>query len=330
MPLRRRTLIAAGSASAALLVLCTFCNGPIDAASTGCGAAAPAASPPAAGYTRPWAAAAPAEEEPAGLGPEEEGVTGDLNGDDEDDLVVFPVMEDMMDPGEVRLSGAEGEEAVQSLNPVIADSGVVADIDGDGYGDLVANRTGPSVEDSGREPGRLTVFFGGPGGLERGPVGELTLDSPGVPRDSAEGDRFGRVLAAGDVDGDGRDEVAAGVNRPVWEGRLPRGMGDLILLHGGPEGLTGEGAVLLCPESAGAVPFPEKGESDPGLLGPLDYDSSRGLPFMADVDGDGDDELLVKALPDRGRQRTGDPEWGFDLSGGGVAALPSAALPGDG
>src|SRR5690606_41350905 len=96
------------------------------------------------------------------------------------------------------------------------------------------------------------------------------------------------------------------------------------------EGLTGEGAVLLCPESAGAVPFPEKGESDPGLLGPLDYDSSRGLPFMADVDGDGDDELLVKALPDRGRQRTGDPEWGFDLSGGGVAALPSAALPGDG
>ncbi|MFC7740520.1 hypothetical protein ACFQXA_05450 [Nocardiopsis composta] len=108
MPLRRRTLIAAGSASAALLVLCTFCNGPIDAASTGCGAAAPAASPPAGGYTRPWAAAAPAEEEPAGLGPEEEGVTGDLNGDGEDDLVVFPVMEDMMDPGEVRLSGAEG------------------------------------------------------------------------------------------------------------------------------------------------------------------------------------------------------------------------------
>src|SRR5690606_15425441 len=62
MPPRGRTLIAAGSAPAALPVLCTFSNGPIDAAPPGCGAAAPAASPPAGGYTRPWAAAAPAEE----------------------------------------------------------------------------------------------------------------------------------------------------------------------------------------------------------------------------------------------------------------------------
>ncbi|WP_017591599.1 FG-GAP repeat protein [Nocardiopsis potens] len=339
MPDRRRTLIAVASASAAVLLLCSFCGGPVDPASTGCGAALPTAPP----IER--AAEPPDEEEPSGPGAEEGGVrgnangdgeddradvAGDVNGDGEDDLVVFPVLEDTRGPAEVRLSGAEGEEAVQSLDPVIADSGAVADIDGDGYGDLVLNRTGSSAEDSDGEPGRLTVLFGGPDGLDGGPVGELTLDSPGVPRDSAEGDRFGRELAAGDVDGDGRDEVAASVHRPVWERRLPLNKGDVILLRGGPEGLTGEGAVLLCPESAGADPYPEKGDSDPGSYENFGYEPSWSWPLMDDVDGDGDAELLVAAVPDQGRQRAGDPWWGFDLSGGEAAALPPSSLPGGG
>ncbi|MFC7218035.1 FG-GAP and VCBS repeat-containing protein [Streptomyces polyrhachis] len=78
-----------------------------------------------------------------------------------------------------------------------------ADLDRDGYADLVVASPGENVGDvSGR--GGLTVVWGSATGLGSGTV----FHSPIAPVDN-EGDRLGYDLASGDFDGDGDPDLAA-------------------------------------------------------------------------------------------------------------------------
>ncbi|WP_270677719.1 VCBS repeat-containing protein [Nocardiopsis suaedae] len=229
-------------------------------------------------------------EDGIGLGAREnEFFTGDVNGDGRDDVFAMGAFEEMTYATVVRASTGDGFESAG--NAAAADAGVVADVDGDGYGDLVVHETGGTAEEGPWTPGRISVFPGGPDSLGAEAAG-FTLDSAGLPREAEDGDYFGRVLAAGDVNGDGYADVAAGVYRSVTAG-TPVDKGDVVLLPGGPDGLSGEGACLLRPEDADqyptASPPPEDEYWD-------EYaDTPRALLRLLDTDGDGADDVVVGA-----------------------------------
>lgn len=86
----------------------------------------------------------------------------------------------------------------------------VGDLDGDGNDDLIVGSPGEGLGgDSGA--GVVHVFFGGSSGLKGTVSLRVHQDTKSVPGSSQPGDGFGSALSAGDMDGDGRDDLAIGV-----------------------------------------------------------------------------------------------------------------------
>ncbi|GAA2548636.1 MULTISPECIES: FG-GAP and VCBS repeat-containing protein [Streptomyces] len=79
-----------------------------------------------------------------------------------------------------------------------------ADLDRDGYADLVVASPGETVGDVWRRGG-LTVVWGGAQGLGSGTV----FHSPVTPENPVSGDQFGLDVVAGDFDGDGDQDLTA-------------------------------------------------------------------------------------------------------------------------
>lgn len=136
---------------------------------------------------------------------------GDVNGDGLADLIVgAPNWDgDATDAGQARVhlgsvatglslapawtyTGSQGQEL---LGAAVASAG---DVNADGYDDVLVGA--PNYKSAGSKVGRVLLFFGGPGGLAPTPAW-TTL---GVQADALFG---GGVASAGDVDGDGHDDV---------------------------------------------------------------------------------------------------------------------------
>ncbi|MGC3000608.1 FG-GAP repeat domain-containing protein [Streptomyces sp. G35A] len=79
-----------------------------------------------------------------------------------------------------------------------------ADLDRDGYADLVVASPGESVGDVPMRGG-LTIVWGGSKGLGSGTV----LHSPVAPEYGGSGEQFGLDVVAGDFDGDGDQDLTA-------------------------------------------------------------------------------------------------------------------------
>jgi len=140
---------------------------------------------------------------------------GDVDGDGRSDVAVFGGIEST-DPQFValylgrdqpfgaapsRLLQYEGSNVVWMDNAhLLACAG---DDNGDGYTDLVMSTSAPQTIPY--EPDHLSLFYGGPTGP--GETLSRRLVSPLAPRDA-----FGVSVAAIDFDGDGLDDIAAGVN----------------------------------------------------------------------------------------------------------------------
>ena len=86
-------------------------------------------------------------------------------------------------------------------------------------------------------------------------------DTPGVPGNHEYRDLFGSVLAAGDFDGDGADDLAIGA--PGEDAARPQdhGAGAVTVLHGSINGLSASRAERWTQDSPGVQSEAQPGES---------------------------------------------------------------------
>ena len=216
---------------------------------------------------------------------------GDLDGDGYGDLVVGAAGIDRageaigVDRGAVYVfaGGRDGLARVPAARleapaPVDHDRfgyaiSAAGDLDDDGFADLVVGT--PSRDDAAHDGGVVYDFAGGRGGVVRTPRATITAAG-----DAAPYRRLGTAVAiVGDVDGDGRDDLAAGTSAP--------GGGVAAILSGAD--LAGAPlAVLRLPAAS-----------------PTDFGDS--VAGAGDVDGDGRADVVVGAAgaPDARGHRGG-------------------------
>lgn len=154
------------------------------------------------------------------------------------------------------------------------------DFDGDGYADLAIGAKG---EDKGgkRNTGVVHIIPGSASGLDARGSTRFSGGSRGLPNKAEAGDRFGAVLATGDLNGDGYDDLAIGA--PAEEIRGKDDAGAVFVLLGGPSGLTTDGSAVLHQARPGVAGSPQAGDRFGAALA------------TGDITGDGRAELVVGA-----------------------------------
>ena len=151
---------------------------------------------------------------------------------------------------------------------------LLADLNGDGCADLGVGSPG---ENSGT--GWVQVFFGSATGLKTTGVQSIALSGlMGSPRSAPE-QGLGATLTAADLDGDGVDDLAAGVSG--FRVGAKESAGALAIAYGGTTGLQLRRSVLLTRDTAGV----------PGAA--EEYGGFGSGVATGDFNGDGSAELAV-------------------------------------
>ena len=189
-----------------------------------------------------------------------------------------------------------------------------ADFNGDGFWDLAVG-----VRDV---DGAVRVLFGSPVGLTTTGSVLLAWASPLVPDEIGAAAGFGASLASGDVDMDGRAELAVGAPAATVNGLL--GAGAVALLFGDPGGFRTDGTLLW-------------NQDAPNVAGAAAAGNLFGFAVeLGDFNGDGAADLAAGAPKDvKGGTVTILYASGQGLSGGShryhqdVGGVPSAGETGD-
>jgi len=238
------------------------------------------------------------------------GTAGDVNGDGYDDVIVGAIYytngQDAEGAAAVYYGSADGLSLVPNwlAEGDQADSrfgwsvGTAGDVNGDGYDDIIV---GAPLYDRGQtDEGVAAVFYGSATGLSL------------VPNWGDEGDQAGAefgysVGTAGDVNGDGYDDVIVGA--PIYE-----------------DGQTREGAAAVYHGSAGGLAFL------PGWLGEGDQVNAvfgYAVGTAGDVNGDGYADVIVSAPNYENGQANEGAAFVYHGSASGLSQLPAWMDEGD-
>ncbi|MEZ4334399.1 MAG: integrin alpha [Myxococcota bacterium] len=170
----------------------------------------------------------------------------------------------------------EGEQASAALGRSVDSAG---DLNHDGHDDVII---GAHLYDLGEvDEGAVFVFHGGPGGIATG----TALDADAIIESNFSGAQLGfRAAGAGDVNGDGYDDVVVGAHAfSVFVNTV----GKAFVFHGGPTGI----AATATPANADRVINGSPGANAFGYS----------VAPAGDVNGDGFDDIIA-----------GDPEDSTD------------------
>ena len=160
------------------------------------------------------------------------GTAGDVNGDGYDDVIVGAYQNDAGGSNAGRAYVYYGAPVADATADLVftggapADSfgysvGTAGDVNGDGYADLIVGADGDDT--AGTNAGRAYVYYGGP---STDSVADLVLTG------EAAGDLFGHCVGtAGDLNGDGYDDVIVGAFRNNAAGL---DAGRAYVFYGGP------------------------------------------------------------------------------------------------
>ena len=208
---------------------------------------------------------------------------GNVEGDRNPELVVVA-------PGDPQTYGNGGERDGQMLVcqfdadraarcgkaitvPPVASDMAVGDFVGGGRADVVVGYQ-PQGVDGEESGGHLQVYRTTPRGFVSAMV---TQDSAGVPGTSELHDRFGASLAAADIDGDGKTDLAVGAPGEN------RGAGRVTVLYGHRAGLAHRRARMISQQTPGVPDRDQRGDAFGFAVG------------LLDVDGNGAADLVVGA-----------------------------------
>ena len=154
----------------------------------------------------------------------------------------------------------------------------VGDFNHDGFADLAVGAPGENPG-SANDAGAVDVLYGSPNGLSASGDQVLSQGGGGIQGSPAAGDRFGAALAAADLNGDGRDDLAVGA--PGDSVGSSAGAGAVNVIYGSGGGLTATGNQLWTQDSPGVLEAAEGG------------DSFGSAVSAADLNGDGRADLAV-------------------------------------
>lgn len=245
--------------------------------------------------------------------------SGDFDADGYDDLVVGVPGEDAgadEDAGAVIVVAGSADGLVASISrqrlsgaglpgsPAAGDqlgaALAIGDFDGDRYDDLAVGAPG---DDTGApDAGAVEVLGGSTTGLTTASGLELVAGSEGLAGRAQGGDLLGAALAAGDLDGDGQDDLAMGA--PGQDVGGATNAGEVALVTGSGTGLDQSTSLSV---RAGRA----------GVAGRSERDDVFGTSLaIGDVDGAGTADLVV-GVPG---------EDAGALNDGAVVVVPSTGM----